>query len=548
MARATQLTPIDPARRTEMLEGVFAAVRAGDTAQASRLAVYALARGVEHPVLLNLRALDFEEAGRFDQALADLRRAHILAPDDFTILNACGLTLARMERREEALRCYDQALALKPDFGQAWFNRGHVLERVGETGEAARSYAKAVEIHPQNVQAWANMATLAARRGDPESTRVHAQRALDLQPDHPTAVLALASVELSEPRAAERRLQTLLKQTLTPFDKAMALGQLADVLDILDKPAQAFDAYTASNAVFRDALASRFAAPGLDTVADVVNWLISWAEDLDAERWIVDADADDSGPRHHVFLLGFPRSGTTLMESFLAAHPDVVSLEERETLTAGVMGFLNGRRNLDRLASAQGRELQAMRRDYWARVRRFGVEPAGKIFIDKNPFNTLKLPLIKKLFPKAKIIFAQRDPREVVLSCFRRRFNFSASTYVFLDIKATAANYDGTMRLAQLLRAKLGFDEFTLVFERLIADFPAEARRACDFIGAEWRPELLDFADRARRGEVASASSAQIARGLYTDGTAHWRRYRAQLAPVLPILAPWVETFGYPPD
>jgi Flp pilus assembly protein TadD len=536
--------------RAQILEEVFAAARSGDTLTARRLALSALSRGVEHPLLLNLRALDHEEAGRLNEALTDLRRAHVLAPEDYSILNSCGLCLARMERRDEALRCYDQALALNPRFGQGWFNRGHVLERLGETGEAATSYAKAVEIHPQNVQAWANMATLASRRGDTHATRENALKALEIQPGHPTAVLALASVELDTPQTAEKRLRALLTQDLTPFDRAMALGQLADVLDTLDKPAQAFDAYSASNAVFRQSLAPRFAAPGRDTVADVMKWLLVWAELLDPGRWIAEEpDLPSAGrERGHVFLLGFPRSGTTLMESFLAAHPDVVSLEERETLNAGVMTYLSSARDLTRLAAAQGAELQPLREDYWARVRSFGVEPADKIFIDKNPFNTLKLPLIKKLFPKAKIIFARRDPREVVLSCFRRRFGFNASTYVFLDLAATAANYHETMRLAEILRPKLGFDEFVLAYEALVADFPAVARAACEFIGAEWRPELVDFADRAQRGEIASASSAQIARGLYPEAGAHWRRYRAQLAPVLSLLAPWVKRFGYPPE
>jgi hypothetical protein len=213
-----------------------------------------------------------------------------------------------------------------------------------------------------------------------------------------------------------------------------------------------------------------------------------------------------------------------------------------------VLAFLCSPGDLAGLSAARGARLRTLREDYWERVRSFGVEPAGKIFIDKNPFNTLKLPIIKKLFPKARIIFARRDPREVVLSCFRRRFSFNASTFEFLDLTSAAANYDRTMRLAELLRIKLGFEEFTLVYEELIADFPAVARAACMFIGAEWRPEFADLASRARRGEVASASSAQIARGLYTEGTSHWRRYRAQLGPILPMLAPWVTAFGYPAE
>jgi hypothetical protein len=249
-----------------------------------------------------------------------------------------------------------------------------------------------------------------------------------------------------------------------------------------------------------------------------------------------------------VFLIGFPRSGTTLIESALARHPDVVSLEERDTLEGAVRAFMDDPRDLSRLALATGRELQSARADYWARVRKFGAEPAGRIFIDKNPFNTLKLPVINRLFPEAKIIFSVRDPRDVVLSCFRRRFNVSPSTYEFLDLQRTASNYDGAMRLATVLRSKLKLNERLLVYERLVTDFESEARSVCEFIGADWRDDLIDFAGRARRGDVASASGAQIARGLYAGGAGQWRRYREQLSPVLPILAPWVEKWGYSVD
>jgi hypothetical protein len=244
--------------------------------------------------------------------------------------------------------------------------------------------------------------------------------------------------------------------------------------------------------------------------------------------------------------LGFPRSGTTLIESVLTGHPDVTSLEERETLGAAVQAFLGDASGASRLAAADSGELQSYRDDYWARVRGFGVDPAGRIFIDKNPFNTMKLPIVCKLFAGAKIIFAVRDPRDVVLSCFRRRFNLNGSTYEFLDLKRTALAYDRAMRLAEIFRARRELDEYTLVYEKLIEDFSGGAKAVCAFIGADWREDLMDFSGRAHRGEVASASSAQIARGLYLGGAGQWRRYRAELAPILPILAPWVERFGYP--
>ena len=538
--------------RAQAFEQIRQSLQAGDNERARQLAIETLGKGIEHPVLLNLRALDHEENGRLEKAFADLQRAHFLAPRDYSILNACGLCLARMNRPEEALACYNQAIELQPAFGPAWFNSGWAQEQLGEVGKAASAYAKAAELNPENVQAWANMAWLASRRGDAVSAKQYAERAFVLQPDHPTAVLALAAAEVDQPEVAERRLRGLIADSrLGAYDRGVALSQLGDVLDALDRTAEAFEAYREGNAVFGADAASRFEAPGQATVADSLAWLNLWAQARDRRRWTGEpraAAGSQAGERAHIFLLGFPRSGTTLMESALAGHPDVTSLEERNTLNASVRAFMGDAQSLSRLASISDSDLRPFREDYWTCVKDWGGAPAGKIFIDKNPFNTHRLPLIYKLFPDARIIFAVRDPRDVVLSCFRRRFNLNPSTYELLDLKRAAALYDRTMRFAALLRDNQALAEHTLVYERLVEDFPGQMQAACAFIGADWRPELLDFAGRARRGEVARASSAQISRGRYADGAGQWRRYRAEMAPVLPILAPWVERFGYPPE
>ena len=532
----------------QALEAVTAALRAKDVPRAKRLSGEALARRLEHPLFLNLRALDHEEAGRFEQALTDLRRAHVLSPKDFAILNGCGLCLARMDRPEEALQCYDQALALNADFEPGWFNRGWVLERLGEIAKAADSYLKTVALNPSHTLAWATLAHLAARRGDVAATRDYANKALALQPGQPTAILALADVELSDPPAAERRLRELLaRPDLGEFDRAVALGQLGDVLNAADHPDEAFASYKASNDLFLKDAKPKFEAPGQPTVAAALAWMTPWAKALrpQSRQPSLQIARPASG---HVFLMGFPRSGTTLIESMLAAHPDVVSLEERNTLQASVRAWLTDPVALNRLMNARDAELSAYRQDYWACVKAFGSDPSGKIFIDKNPFNALKLPLIYRLFPDAKVVFSIRDPRDVVLSCFRRRFNLNPSTYELLDLNRAAALYDGMMEFAQSFRAAFSYDEHQLVYERLVEDVATEAQAVCTFIGAPWRDDLVDFASRAKRGDVASASSAQIARGLYTDGAGQWRRYRQELAPVLPLLAPWVERFGYPAD
>jgi Flp pilus assembly protein TadD len=535
---------------SERLAAVVRALQTGDTAQATRLAVAALAAGDRHPALFNLRALDHENAGRFDAALTDLQQARALAPKDFALANAEGLCLARLDRMADAVRAFEDAAALKPDFAPAHFNRGWALEPLGELNEARRSYEQALALKPDHVDAMAHLATLATRRGDYAEARRLADRALALEPGRPAAELALASAEFGEgeSKAAEARLQGLVaRDEIGPHDRAMAEGQLGDALDALGEPKAAFEAYTRSNQGLRAIYAPRFAAPGTPTVSDMLKWLIDYFDAGSGAGWSRPDEAREGPVQGHVFLLGFPRSGTTLAEQALAANPAVVALEERETLHAALRDFMRGPQTLNRLKAADDAALEPYRAAYWDAVRAAGVEPDGKVFLDKNPFNTLKLPLIARLFPNARVVFALRDPRDVVFSCFRRRFGVNGATFEFLTLEGAARSYDLTMTLAARYADVLPTTRYNLVYETLVDDFEAEMRRLCAAIGLDWTPAMADFAGRARDGAVATASGGQVARGLYRDGAGQWRRYAEQMASVAARLDPWVARLGYAP-
>ena len=201
-----------------------------------------------------------------------------------------------------------------------------------------------------------------------------------------------------------------------------------------------------------------------------------------------------------------------------------------------------------RLAELSDDERVPFVESYWRNVRGFGFNPDGKVFIDKQPFNTLKLPLIAALFPSAKIIFAIRDPRDVILSCTRRRFSMNALTYELLDLEAAAKFYAAYMELAERMMEVLPLPFHRVRHEDVLDDFEGEVRRVCDFIGVEWNDAMVNFQDRRKVRSISSPSAAQIAQGLNRDGMAQWRHYGEQLAPILPILQPWVERFGYSPE
>ena len=526
-----------------ILKDIGAALQASDLARATTLAREALAAGTLHPVLLNLRAYWHEGQGRDAEAFADLQQAHALAPNDIGIRNALGLAHARSGRHREAIACFDAVIALAPDFGPAHFNKGWTSETLGEIRAARECYEQARRLMPANPDPDAGLAALAARRADWTEAKALAERALSIAPGHPIAATALAAAEFAvgEAPAAEARLRALLARSdLSLPHRSAAEGLLGDLLDAQARTSEAFAVYTTANDTLRKLHAASFEGPGIETTPMSLRWLTEFFE--------APSPRAAAAPVTHAFMVGFPRSGTTLLEQVLGSHPAVVTSNEKPTLDDATREFLRTPGDVKRLAAMREAGLKPHRDVYWQRVREHGINVAGHVFIDKQPYHTLQMPLILRLFPAAKIVFSVRDPRDVVLSCFRRRFLMSAPNFQFLTLDGTARFYDATMRLAQLYRAKLPLDLMQLRHEDLVSAFEARVREACAFIGLTWQDSMRDFAARARTQSITTPSSVQVIRGLNREGIGHWRHYRDQMAPVLPILQPWVERFGYPAD
>jgi hypothetical protein len=243
-----------------------------------------------------------------------------------------------------------------------------------------------------------------------------------------------------------------------------------------------------------------------------------------------------------VFLVGFPRSGTTLADTFLRGHPDVSVIEEVPILEKAAQSI----GGVGNLRAASPDELLSARNGYFAALdSQVGADFAGMV-VDKMPLNLLSLPLIATLFPDARIIFAQRHPCDCVLSCFMQGFVLTNAMASFLDIRDAADLYDAAMRLFLQARDQLSLQVHTLVYEDLVRDPAATLRRLTDFLGLTWDAQMLNHqATAARRGAIRTPSYDSVTQPLSRVPSGRWRRYRRQLDPVLPVLLPWAERLGY---
>ncbi|HTQ15031.1 MAG TPA: sulfotransferase [Rhizomicrobium sp.] len=534
-----------------IIEQVEAAVRDGQLPRALEMARRALDEGVVHPMLLNLRSYWWVQQGRDEDALADLKHAIGIAPEDIFVRNAYGVLLGRLGRWEEAMPVLKGTVEITPEWAPARQSLGWAMESTGELAEARIHYERALALDPDFAEPMVRLSSLATRRGDWEGARALANRALELQPGGYGASTTLASVAIADrdfDRAEEIVRRLVAAKPPSPLDGIFARNVLGDLRHAQGRYAQAFKAYTESNRAKFKLYAPQYDRPGV-TVTDYCRWLTDYFSSASPERWSAASQTAPDDPRDgatgHVFLVGFPRSGTTLLENVLASHPGIETLEERDMLDEPMRAFLTNEADRERLAVLDEAAIAEWRARYWARVRAHGVAVAGKVFVDKYPLSTLKLPIVAKLFPKAKVLFALRDPRDVVLSCYRRSFGINSSMFEFLDLERAAKFYDAAMSLAQVCRTRLGLAWREVRNESLIADFETEARAICAFIGVDWSAEMTDFAEHAKSRSIRTPSSIQVVKGINREGVGTWKNYEAELAPVLPLLARWVEAFGY---
>lgn len=499
------------------------------------------------PVLYNLGAI-YQAQGRLEDAMERYRQAVRLQPDMAVAQYALATVLLILGRTNEAVDCLQLALKHKPDYAEAWLHLGKAQLVQGQLDAAVEILARAVRLKPDDAQAHAMLAEAYERTNRLDEARGAVDRALELVPDLPAACLQAARLErrAGEYDKALRRLDRLIREPTQSATRAEAHIERGFVLDRLDEYPAAFEAFAAGQQT-----AARLPnAVQLDKDAFLNNVTKNrdWFTGERVKAW-ADAAPEDGLPVP-VFLVGFPRSGTTLTEQILAGHPGLVTSGERPMLNhvlhrlqdewGGVEGYPACLEQLD------GDRIRALRTYYWKCAKELmGSDLDGKRLVDKHPLNSVHLGLIRRLFPDAKILFALRDPRDTCLSCFMQSFRPNLAMVNFFDIERTARAYGAVMELWRHYRTVLGLEYLEFRYEDLIFELEATARRLVAFIGEAWDPALLRYYDRANEKRIVTPSYQAVTSPIYTRSVGRWRKYRAQLAPVLPVLQPFVESLGY---
>ncbi len=566
--QACTLAPDHPALRLAHARFLRAS---GQPAQALVMVDGCLAQDPNEPRLLLEKARCLRLLGQIRPAHAWLERLGQIAPSLPEGAEEAGNCLLEMGQTHAAHELWVKAidgwtqnddlhsaqillerlLADDPRHAGGWNARGTLASlRQDEVGAEA-AWRQAMACDPDMLAAPANLASLLENRSRLDAARAVAESALarmrpGLQSGSAAGLLlALARVERRQ-HAPARGLALLDRPEAagsTDTERATVELERGKLLQALGRNAEAMAAFTSGNAAAARAWLATH--PGGNTVVAGLDQVLR----LSASGWWRQLPPIPHLPAHPpiAFLLGFPRSGTTLLNTVLDTHPAICTMDELPVIARVVEAFrdIPGGYPLA-LAQMDAIDVQWLRGIYLDEAHRLAAPRHGQLLLDKFPTSTVLAGMLHRIFPQARFVFALRHPCDVLLSCFMQGFQLSDTMFNFCTLADTVALYTRTMDLWQVLCEQLPLQVHTIRYEDVVEDFDGQVGALCEFLGVHWQDEMREFAAKAHTGKrIKTPSYEQVVRPIYREARYRWEQFREFLEPFLPTLEPYIRRFGY---
>lgn len=498
--------------------GVMLEARRG-FAEADECYVRAIALKPQQGMLHFNRGNNLRSLSRWDEAEASFRQCIALDANHAHARHNLGALLKERGERREAEQLFRETIALEPEMVDAHVNLGSTLQALGRDEEALACYREALRLHPGYADAMAGEISVLDRLGRVREAKERINPLMSAASENADAIITFASLARGsgDEDKAIAALQELLNRTdLLASKREAALFALGKLCDARGRFEEAFAFYRNANAV-------RPRPFDVNVFREHCR-LVRNAFTKEALRHLPRARHDSSIP---IFVVGMPRSGTSLIEQIIASHPD--------TFGAGELDWLDRLSETlpQRLAARAGypdcifdlsvRALDTMAGEYLALLR--AKAPTATRVVDKMPGNFMHLGLIELLFPGARVVHIRREPLDNCLSCYFQ--NFTQGHEYTADLASLGRVYREYEQMMEHWRATLTIPLLEICYEDVVADQEAESRRLVEFCGLSWDERCLRFHETKR--VVRTASYDQVRRPLYRDSVARHRHYEAFL-------------------
>ena len=469
--------------------------------------------------LLHIVGAAYQGLQKFDTAIKFFMRALERDPTLVDVLNALGSTYRESGETHRAIKCFEKALRLKPNNAIIHFNLGNAFRVSGNSIAAEKSYRAAIQINPNLAQAHAKLANLLSSQGDPEGAANFYEKALEIEPGFAECYRDYANAKILKPDdpLIKRMHRLAHTQNLSPKNEMHLKFALAKAERDIGNISSSFDFLNEASAARKQSLTYHFEQ-------DERLFACIKAYFCTSENFSMNLENRDQSPQP-IFILGMPRSGTTLVEQILASHSKVYGGGELEFL-ARIIETSGWRENSD-LSSVS----QTIYMNYTKKLSEISDCP---FITDKMPLNFRWIGFILNAFPDAKIIHLKRNPMAVCWSNYKTYFPAEGLGFSF-DQEDVARYYGLYEKLMAFWHAVFPGHIYDLDYEALTENQETETKALLEFVGLAWEENVLTFHTHERG--VRTASSMQVRQKMFQGSSAEWQKYAEFLKPMRLALA-----------
>jgi len=474
-----------------------------------------------HTNLGNIR----QAQGKLDEAVSCHERALAINPDCAEAHNNLGNARLAQGKLEDAVSCYERGLVLKPDYASAHNNLGNALASLDQIDDAVAHYAGALALNPDYPDAHNNLGNIFRQRGQFDDAMTHYERAIAIRPDYGKAHFNRAEIKTFRPGDADLpALEALAARDDLSVENALHVHfALAKALEDTGDYHRAFEHLRQGNALKRGQIIYDETA-----VVDLFRRISTVFESSLFDRFPSVGDPS-SVP---VFVVGMPRSGSTLIEQILASHPQIHAAGELTILDQAEAGLFDAADHAlpypECVPALDGAAFRQLGQSYLARLP--AVPDGQRRIVDKLPGNFLRIGLIRLILPNARIIHTMRNPIDTCVSCYSKLF--ATGLHYCYDLAELGRYYRCYSRLMNHWRRVLPPGALLDVsYENVVDDLEGQARRLVDYCGLSWDDRCIGFHRTSR--PIKTASAVQVRQPLFRGSLQRWRRYEACIGPLL---------------
>jgi len=483
-------------------------------------------------------------ANDFAQALPRYAKLVHQCPGSAIIWYEYANAAAKMRDFREADRGWRKALELDPRNTELVGLIGHQYEAARQPEKAENCFAQAAAADPRAINPRISLAVLLEKNHRLAEARAAVAQclAIDARDDQGRYFSALLDRRENKLEEAERGLRDLISsEPKHPFVRYACRYELAQLLDRTERFDEAMRWLGEAKEMVRALADTELLLRGYDQGAESVRKFVNAQPKTILSHWAkIFPEPKRQAIPALAFLGGHPRSGTTLLEQILDAHPGVAAFDEPPAFLEVLQPEFHKSPQLS------SQRLNVLRRHYIeALEQELGAPANGKLLLDKNPSPTARLPLWLRVFPELRVLIALRDPRDVVLSCYFQNIPLNAANANFLSFKRLAKHYSDLMDVWLTVRQWEGFAWLETRYEDVVANLEQEGRRVTEFLGLNWHEDQAQFHQKSLRKQLYSPTYQDVTRPVYSRSVARWHAYEKYLAPILPALEPYCRAFGY---